>query len=131
MNDPGVYTDPHVFRPERFIRDGKINPEIRDPGRSVFGYGRRLVGNACQPRPSQGIRLMTYSNLRICPGRYFAQDGLFINLASILHVFDITPPLDEHGNPIKVGYRLSDGLLSYVTSPYRTVRYKLTLSHVV
>lgn len=127
MNDPGVYTDPHLFRPERFIRDGKINPEIRDPGRFVFGYGRRLVGNACQSRPYQGIRLMTYSNRRICPGRYFAQDGLFINLASILHVFDITPPLDEHGNPIKVGYRMSDGLLSYVTSPYRTEPYKLIL----
>ena len=113
MNDPGVYTDPHVFRPERFIRDGKINPEIRDPGRSVFGYGRRLVGNACQPRPSQGIRLMTYSNRRICPGRYFAEASLFILAASLLHVFQIRPPVDERGVPKKLEHKeASHGALS-------------------
>ena len=41
MHDPVVYPDPHVFRPERFIRDGQLDPDVRDPSLYVFGYGRR------------------------------------------------------------------------------------------
>ena len=51
---------------------------------------------------------------RICPGRYFADAALFINIASVLHVFDIGPPLDEKGNPIYVKMEMSDGFLSCV-----------------
>ena len=42
MHDPAVYEDPHVFRPERFIRDGKLDPSVRDPLAFVFGFGRRF-----------------------------------------------------------------------------------------
>ena len=49
---------------------------------------------------------------RICPGRYFALEALFIDLASVLHVFDITPPLNEKGEQVKVRYEESDGFLS-------------------
>ena len=51
---------------------------------------------------------------RICPGRYFADAALFINIASVLHVFDITPPLDDDGNAIHVNVEMSDGFISYV-----------------
>ncbi|RPD61603.1 cytochrome P450 [Lentinus tigrinus ALCF2SS1-7] len=90
MHDPEVYVNPDEFHPERFIRDGKLDPSIRDPVNFVFGFGRR-----------------------ICPGRHFAEDSLFINVASVLHTFDITPPLDEHEQPIKVVPDMTDGLLSY------------------
>ena len=43
MHDPAVYEDPDVFRPERFIRDGKLDPDVRDPYAYVFGFGRRLA----------------------------------------------------------------------------------------
>ena len=43
MHDPEVYPNPDEFRPERFIRDGKIDPSIRDPAAFVFGSGRRCV----------------------------------------------------------------------------------------
>ncbi len=43
MHDPEVYEDPHVFRPERFIRDGKLDLSGRDPAPFIFGYGRRHV----------------------------------------------------------------------------------------
>ncbi len=35
--------------------------------------------------------------IRICPGLHFVDVTLFINFASILHVFNIGPPMDENG----------------------------------
>ena len=44
MHDPEVYDDPETFRPERFIRDGKLDTtSVRDPSEYVFGFGRRYV----------------------------------------------------------------------------------------
>lgn len=37
---------------------------------------------------------------------------MLINLASVIHVFDITPPLDEHGQPIRIVPEATDGFLS-------------------
>lgn len=34
--------------------------------------------------------------IRICPGLHFVDMTLFINFASILHVFNIGPPVDEN-----------------------------------
>ena len=34
-------TNPDLFRPERFIRNGKLDPDVRDPSDFVFGFGRR------------------------------------------------------------------------------------------
>ncbi|KAI1791793.1 cytochrome P450 [Ganoderma leucocontextum] len=91
MHDPNVYEDPDVFRPERFIRDGRLDfSTTPDPAKFIFGFGRR-----------------------ICPGRYFAENGLFINVASALHVFNITPPVDEKGQIIKIKPQTTDGLLCY------------------
>ena len=39
--------------------------------------------------------VLANSTIRICPGRYYADASLFINIAMILHVFDISPPLDK------------------------------------
>ena len=41
MHDPKVYDKPEEFRPDRFIRDGKLDPNIQDPATIVFGFGRR------------------------------------------------------------------------------------------
>ncbi|EMD36558.1 hypothetical protein CERSUDRAFT_138257 [Gelatoporia subvermispora B] len=76
LHDPDEYPEPEVFRPERFVKDGKLDPEVKDPSTAAFGFGRR-----------------------ICPGRFFADSTIYINMACILHVFNITPALDEHGQP--------------------------------
>jgi cytochrome P450 len=36
-----MYPDPHIFNPGRFLRDGQINPDVKDPELQLFGHGRR------------------------------------------------------------------------------------------
>ena len=40
QHDEIIYPDPYTFNPDRWIKDGKINTEIRDVT-SGFGFGRR------------------------------------------------------------------------------------------
>jgi len=42
LHDETFYPEPFNFRPERFMKDGEINPEIRDPDHACWGFGRRL-----------------------------------------------------------------------------------------
>ncbi|GJE96529.1 cytochrome P450 [Phanerochaete sordida] len=68
LHDETVYPEPHLFKPERFLRaDGSLNNDVREPVEG-FGFGRR-----------------------ICPGRHFAQDMLWITIAHVLAVFEILP----------------------------------------
>ena len=39
--DPRIYPDPETFDPDRFLKDGKINPLVFNPEDRVFGAGRR------------------------------------------------------------------------------------------
>ena len=41
LHDPEEYPEPEKFLPERFIKDGKINPSVMDPSTIIFGFGRR------------------------------------------------------------------------------------------
>ena len=31
------------YQPERYLKDGKLNPDVMDPDSVAFGYGRRWV----------------------------------------------------------------------------------------
>ncbi|KII85530.1 hypothetical protein PLICRDRAFT_178586 [Plicaturopsis crispa FD-325 SS-3] len=98
LHDPSVYPDPEAFKPERFLKDGKIDPCVRDPTTSgAFGFGRR-----------------------VCPGRHMSDTSLFIVVTSILAVFDIGPPRDEAGNPIQLKPEMTSGLISY-PAPFQCV----------
>ncbi|KAI0770060.1 cytochrome P450 [Fomes fomentarius] len=99
MHDPHTWEQPDEFRPERFIRDDKLDHDVMDPFNIVFGSGRR-----------------------ICPGRYFADTALFLNVANVLHVFDIGPPLDEQGKPIRIRPEVTDGFLSYLENSRCTIK---------
>jgi len=41
LNDERDYPEPREFRPERFLRNGKLDHSIRDPMDIAFGFGRR------------------------------------------------------------------------------------------
>jgi hypothetical protein len=92
MHDPEIYENPEDYVPDRFLKDGKLDSSIRDPlSTGVFGYGRR-----------------------VCPGRYFGINALFLMIAHTLAVFDIKPALDEDGNEIEFKADVTGGLVSYV-----------------
>ena len=45
--------------------------------------------------------LNNFSFVRICAGRFLVDNALWIAMARILAVFDITPQKDAKGNPMK------------------------------
>ena len=41
LHDPEVFEAPEEFKPERYLKNGQIDPGVRDPVVAAFGYGRR------------------------------------------------------------------------------------------
>ncbi|KAF9459105.1 cytochrome P450 [Collybia nuda] len=87
LHDETIYPEPFRFNPDRFMKDGKINPAIRDPAHAAFGFGRR-----------------------ICPARYMATSAIWIAVALMVATFDITKAVDEDGNVIEPKNETRTGL---------------------
>lgn len=88
LHDPSVYANPDVFDPDRFLSP-RNEP---DPTTEAFGFGRR-----------------------ICPGRFFADQGLFLNIAMTLACFNIKRPIGEDGKEVEVDVQPKPGVLTYPT----------------
>ena len=43
LHDLEKYSEPLEFEPERFLKDGVIDPSVQDPNSAAFGFGRRFV----------------------------------------------------------------------------------------
>ena len=43
LHNEKVYPDPFSFKPDRFLKGGKINKAVPDPADAAFGFGRRYV----------------------------------------------------------------------------------------
>ena len=43
LHDPKVFDNSMEFQPKRYLKDGQLNPDVRDPESAAFGYGRWLV----------------------------------------------------------------------------------------
>jgi cytochrome P450 len=74
FQDPVVYPEPHIFNPERFLKDGKLDRSVKDPEDRIFGSARR-----------------------ICPGRHFGKRAVFLRVASTLATFNIEPGVNDKG----------------------------------
>lgn len=55
---------------------------------------------------------------RVCPGKHFAEDSLFITMASILATFDISKALDEEGMEITPSAEYTDSAITYAFNPH-------------
>ncbi|KAI1785431.1 cytochrome P450-like protein, partial [Ganoderma leucocontextum] len=91
LHDDKVYSDPHTFAPDRFLKNGVLNPDILDPQDVAFGFGRRA-----------------------CPGRHMAYDTMWITIATVLMCTEICPAKDGAGREIEVK---EDYASSFVTEP--------------
>ena len=87
LHDPSIYSEPDVFKPERFLNpDGSLRD---DPLlSSAFGYGKR-----------------------ICPGRHFVDTMLFIYVASLLSVFRIE---NVQGQEKRTKYEYIGSIIRYL-----------------
>jgi len=98
FRDESIYPDANTFNPSRFLKDGQIDPDVRDPEQFLFGWGRRYYFFPFT-KSSYGPQ-MTREFSRICPGRHFAMRVMFLTIAHTLATFDISKRMDEDGNPI-------------------------------
>jgi len=89
LHSENVYADPFRFNPDRFMKDGKLDPDAKDPASIAFGFGRR-----------------------ICPGRHMAFSAVWITMASIIATFDISKAVDNDGRIIEPSYEYVSSLIS-------------------
>lgn len=88
LKNPDVYADPESFDPDRYL-EPRNEP---DPKTEAFGYGRR-----------------------ICPGRFFADSSLYLNIVQSLAAFKMAKAVDQRGKEIEVNVKPKPGLLTYPT----------------
>lgn len=100
LHDEETYPRPDEFSPYRFLKHTSdsahpsrltLDPDIPDPSQVAFGFGRR-----------------------VCPGQFMAYEALWIAVASVLAVFNITPAKDAHGELIAASIEPEYGFSSYV-----------------
>lgn len=86
------YPEPEKFIPERFMDTGLETAEFLDPRIFAFGYGRRWVTDSKKQkgRKLNGLNDCLWCD-RVCPGRWFAEDMIFIVAATVLCLFEIGP----------------------------------------
>lgn len=56
---------------------------------------------------------LTVTPCRICPGRYLSLNALFATIACTLHVFDISPAVNESGEPLIGELKMQPGMIWY------------------
>lgn len=87
-HDPETYHDPMEFKPERFLGVDGREPEM-DPRAVVYGFGRR-----------------------ICPGRFLADNTLYLSVSQSLAAFHITKAT-QNGKEVEVKPEFLPGVIGH------------------
>ena len=78
LHDPSVYPEPESFDPGRFL--------------------------SLRKEPDLGVEAFEYDR-RICPGRFLADSGLYMNIVQLLAVLNVSKAVDEREREIEVNVR--------------------------
>ena len=100
LNNEQDYPEPHEFKPERFLKDGRLNNSVRDPMDIAFGFGRRRALSFLSVNPYLIVYYHRHTG-RICAGQHLAHSTLTLTAASVLSTFDLLRKIDENGNEIE------------------------------
>ena len=100
LNDERDYPEPHEFKPERFLKNGKLDSSVRDPMDIAFGFGRRRALFIYFHSPCLIVQCHHRSG-RICPGKHLAHSTLTLAAASVLSTFDLVRKVDENDQEIE------------------------------
>uniref|UniRef100_A0A0W0F4A8 Cytochrome P450 n=1 Tax=Moniliophthora roreri TaxID=221103 RepID=A0A0W0F4A8_MONRR len=95
LHDERLYPDPFEFKPERYLKDGKIDETVQAPLFAAFGFGRR-----------------------VCPGRHVAYSSVWIATASILKTFNISKAVDDKGHVIEPMFEPENSIVA-TPKPFR------------
>ena len=92
-----MYPDPERFLPERYLqhegKEGQVDPALV----GAFGFGRRYIYIS-----STAVRTFATNCARICPGRYLAVESVWLAMAYILTLYEVSAAKDENGREIKL-----------------------------
>ncbi|KAJ7247326.1 hypothetical protein C8J57DRAFT_1241040 [Mycena rebaudengoi] len=97
-----MYPDLFSFKPERFLLNRILNPDVRT-STFAFGFGRRIR-----------------------PGGHMAMSSLWFSIASILAAFDISKAVGEDGKVVEPSYEYEPVIVSYNIVEW-TIAYGWTL----
>lgn len=105
LHDPTVFKDPVKFRPERFLESASEEAVERMEiyNRIPFGFGRRYVYLSYKNYSSKFEHFF-----RLCPGKEFAEDALWLLFAQFLAVYKVSP--NPNFPPVKADF--TSGMLS-------------------
>lgn len=114
--DPIMYPDPDVFKPERHIRSEDGSPLPLDPRLYLWGMGKRLVSPIHFLLALVILILILYdSTTRSCPGRYIVETWLYTFVVNFLATTSILAPIDSEGKTVPVVPEFRGVMVSYVS----------------
>lgn len=108
LHDETVYPDPFEFKPERFLKNGQLDPSVPDPS-EAFGFGRRIWYETTLSFGTNTGLTVVFS-----PGQHLARSSIWMVTASLLATFNVHKVVDGSGNVIEPPVNYSSAFIRSV-----------------